>query len=63
MQPNHEKPGGPNPPTNKKIYLNKFENNLRSKYDKYFEQQMGTKQPMWYQKDAKLMKICTIILQ
>ena len=62
VQPNQEKPGGPNPPTNKKKFLNKFETNLWSKYVKNFEQQMGTGHPMWHHRDAKLMKVCTIII-
>ena len=41
MIPNYAKPWGANPPTNKKISLNNFENKLWRKYDKYFEQQMG----------------------
>ena len=63
MIPNYAKPGGPNPPTTKKIVLNKLENNLKSKYVEYFEQQIGTKHTMWYHIDAKIMKVCTIILK
>ena len=61
MIPNYEKPGGPNPPTSKKIFFNKFEKNLWSKYGEYFEQQMGASHPMRGHKDVKLMKVCTII--
>ena len=54
--------GVPTHPPTKKIFLNRVENNQRIKYDKYFEQQMGTKHPMWYHIDAKLMKVGTIII-
>ena len=61
-KPNFEKPGNPNSPTNKDTFLSKFEYDLWSKHIECFHQQMGTRHPMWCNKDAKLMKICTIIL-
>ena len=37
VQPNHEKPGGPNPPTNKTILFNIFEYNLSNKHVMHFD--------------------------
>ena len=61
MQPNFEKPGGPNPPTNKKIFLGNLEYNLLNKYVEYSDQHVGAGHSMWCDKDFKFMKICTII--
>ena len=47
VQPNFEKPGGPNSPTNKKIFLNNFEYNQVDKQVEYFDQHMGAWHPMW----------------
>ena len=41
VQPNHEKPGGPNFPTNKKIFLSSFEYNFLNKHVEHLDQQMG----------------------
>ena len=41
VQPNFEKPGGPNPPTNKKIILSSFEYDLLNKHVKCSDLQMG----------------------
>ena len=59
VQPNHEKPGGPNPPTNKKIILSSFEYDL---LNKHVDQQMGAVHPVLSGMDFKFMKVCTIIL-
>ena len=40
VQPNHEKPGGPNFPSNKKIFLSSFGYNLLNKHVEHFDQQM-----------------------
>ena len=53
VQPNIEKPGGPNLHINKIIVLDNSEYNLRSKHVEYFEQQMGARHPMWCNKDVK----------
>ena len=62
MQPNHEKPGGPNSPTSKKIFLNNVEYNLWNKHAEYIDQQMGAGHILWCNRDVKLMKVCAIIL-
>ena len=62
VQPNHEKPGGPNFPTNKKIFLSSFEYNLQNKPAEHFDQQMGAGHSLLGNKDVKIMKNCTIIL-
>ena len=41
VQPNFEKPGGPNTPTNKKIFLSNPEYNLLNKHVKYSDQHIG----------------------
>ena len=61
MIPNYEKAGGTNSPTNKKIFLKNFENNLWSKHIEYSDQVGGAGYPMWYNKDVKGIKVCTII--
>ena len=62
--PNHEigVPGGPNPPTNKKIILSSLEYDLLNKHDKCSDQQMGAVHPVLSGMDFKFMKVCTIIL-
>ena len=62
VQPNFEMPGSPNPPTNKKIYLNNLEYNLLHRHVEYFDQQVGAGHSIWWNKDFKIMKISTIIL-
>ena len=62
VQPNHEKPGGPNFPTNKKIFLSSFEYNLLNKHVEHFDQQLGAGHSLLGNKDVKIMKNCTILL-
>ena len=51
VQPNHEKPGGPNFPTNKKIFLSSFEYNFLNKHVKHLDQQMGARHYLLGNKD------------
>ena len=62
MQPNFEKPGGPNLHNNQKIYLSNFD--LLNKHVEYSDQHVGARHSIWFDKDFKFMKIkiCTIIL-
>ena len=62
VQPNHEKPGGPNFPTNKKIFLSSFEYSFLNKHVKHLDQQMGAGHYLLGNKDVKIMKNFTIIL-
>ena len=55
MQPNFEKPGGPNLPTNQKLFLSNFEDNLLYKHVEYSDQHVGAR--IWCDKDFKFMKI------
>ena len=46
VQPNSEKPGSPNSPTNKKIFLSSFKYDLLNKHVKSSDQQMGAVHPV-----------------
>ena len=46
VQPNSEKPGRPNSPTNKKIFLSSFKYDLLNKHAKRSDQQMGGALPV-----------------
>ena len=46
VQPNSEKPGSPNSPTNKKIFLSSFKYDLLNKHAKRSDQQMGGALPV-----------------
>ena len=56
VQPNHEKPGGPNSPTNIKLFLSSFEYNLLNKHVEHFDQQMGASHYLLGNKDVKIIK-------
>ena len=62
VQPNSEKLGSPNSPTNKKIFLNSLEHDLFNKHVKCSDQQMGGALQVLSGMDFKFMKVCTIIL-
>ena len=70
VQPNSEKPGSPNSPTNKKIFLSSFKYDLLNKHVKSSDQQMGGAPSDWSSgahlylsgADFKIMKVCSIIL-
>ena len=62
----HSKPVFPNSemsgePANTKTYLSKFEYILLNKHAKYSDQHMGAGHTILGKKEAKIMKICTII--
>ena len=52
VQPKHEKPGGPNFPTNKKIFLGSFEYSFLNKHVKHLDKQMGARHYI-YMKHSK----------
>ena len=62
VQPNHEKPGGPNSPTSLKLLLGSFECGLLNKHVEHFDRQVGAGHSLLGGKDVKIMKDCTIIL-
>ena len=47
VQPNSEKPGSPNSPTNKKIILSSFEYDLLNKHVTSYDKQMGVHSRFW----------------
>ena len=62
VQPNPEKSGSPNPPTNKKIILSSFEYDLLNKHVKCSDLQMGAVHSILSGMDSKFIKVCTTIL-
>ena len=55
VQPNYEKPGGPNPYTNKKILFNNFEYDPWNKHVECSEQQRGAAHPALSGTDFKFI--------